>query len=332
MTLERTILIVGYGSVGRRHLRNLQSLGHKNFVILRTGKSTLPDDEIVGIPTEYSLKKALAHRPVATIIANPTALHIPVALAAAEAGSHIFLEKPISDSMVGIKKLQGIVSRKKLVLQVGFQFRFHPGLLKIKSLLEKDAIGSVVSVQARWGEYLPNWHPWEDYRVGYSASKDLGGGVLLTMCHSFDYLRWLIGEVKNVSAVTSNNGGLGIDVEDSADVLLNFKSGIVGNVHLDYLENPGRHYLNIIGQNGVISWDNNDGMVKWFSGKTGKWEKIPAPKDFERNDLFVLEMKNFISCIIKNEQSLCTIGDGIETLKIVLAAKKSVLLKRIVKV
>lgn len=323
------ILIAGFGSIGRRHLRNLRALGHKNFVLYRIGKGTLPDDEIADIPTEYDLTKALSHKPIATIVANPTALHMPVAIAASEAGSHLFLEKPISNNLDGVEELRRLVRSRKLVVQVGFQFRFHPGLRQVKRLLKKKAIGSVVSVQAHWGEYLPGWHQWEDYRESYAAKKKLGGGVLLTLCHPFDYLRWLLGDIGGVSAVQSQNGGLGIDVEDSADVLLQFKSGVIGNVHLDYLENPSQHYLRIIGQKGVICWDNSNGLVK-YSQPNGKWKQLSVGDDFDRNTLFLSEMQHFLSCIIGNEQPLCTLTDGIEALRIVLAAKKSAIDKKLV--
>lgn len=325
------ILIVGFGSMGRRHLRNLKALGYKNFVLYRTGKSMLADDGIADIPMEYDLTKALAHKPVATIIANPTALHMPVALAAAKAGSHLFLEKPISHNLDGVEDLRRVVKKKSLVVLVGFQFRFHPLLQKVKTLLDNNAIGPVVSVQAHWGEYLPGWHPEEDYRQSYSAKKELGGGVVLTLCHPFDYLRWLIGEVESVSALQSQNGGLGIDVEDSADVLLNFKSGQIGNVHLDYIERPVQHSLRIIGQSGVTYWDNSDGLVKWHSQLRGRWKKIEVLESFDRNALFIDEMRHFMYCIAGKEQPLCTLDDGIKALKIVLAAKESAANGRVIK-
>lgn len=304
MALDRPILIAGSGSVGRRHLRNLLSLGHKHILLYRTGKSTLPDDEIADVPQVYDLDKALAQNPIATIVANPTALHMPVALAAAKAGSHLFLEKPISHTMEGVDELQRLVKRQRLIVHVGFQFRFHPLLRKFKRQLEKGVIGPVVSVQAHWGDYMPGWHPWEDYHKSYSAKKALGGGVLLTLCHPFDYLRWLIGEVTAVSAITSRNG-LNLDVEDSSDVLLQFTTGAIGTVHLDYLQQPGQHFVRIIGQRGTIHWDNT------------------KPKGFDRNTMFVDEMRHFITCIKGNEQPLCTLEDGVKALQIVLAAKES---------
>lgn len=328
---ERPILIAGSGSIGRRHLRNLQAVGHKKFVLYRTNKSTLPNDEIADIPTEYDLKKALAYKPAATIIANPTALHMPVALAAAKAGSHLFLEKPISNGLDGVEELRELVGEKSLVVLVGFQFRFHPLLIKIKRLVEEKTIGQVVSVQAHWGEYLPGWHPKEDYRQSYSAREELGGGAILTLCHPFDYLRWMFGEVESVAALEGRTGGLNINVEDTADILLQFKSGITGNVHLDYIERPIKNFLRIIGQSGVIYLNFSDNVVRWHSESKGKWQQLSAPKGFDRNELFLNEMRHFITCITKNEQPLCTLSDGVSALKIALAAKQSIKDERIIK-
>lgn len=331
-TLDGPILIAGFGSIGRRHLRNLKALGHKKFVLYRTGKSTLPDKEIADVPQEYDLAKALTHKPLATIVANPTSLHMPVALAAAKAGSHLFVEKPISHTMEGVEDLRRLVRKNKLVVQVGFQFRFHPLLRQVKRLLEAGMIGPVSSMQAHWGEYLPGWHPEEDYRQSYSAKAKLGGGVLLTLCHPFDYLRWLLGEVAGISALAGRSGGLKIDVEDSADVLLRFKSGVIGNIHLDYLERPAEHFMRIIGQSGKIHWDNADGLVRWYSQlRGGEWEEIKVADDFERNVLFLDEMRHFLGCIAGNEQPLCSLNDGIEALRIALAAKQSAKTGKLVK-
>ncbi len=129
------ILIAGFGSIGRRHFRNLLALGERDIVFLRSQRSTLPDDEIADFPVETDIQAALAHKPDAVIVSNPTALHLDVAIPAAEAGCHIFLEKPISHSMERVGELQAAVQRGGGQVLVGFQFRFHPGLLLIKQWL-----------------------------------------------------------------------------------------------------------------------------------------------------------------------------------------------------
>ena len=326
------LLMAGLGSVGQRHLRNLQALGQQEVVLYRTGRGTLPDEELAGLPTETDLAAALAHRPQAVIIANPTALHLPVALAAAQAGSHLFIEKPVSHSLDGLDQLAAIVQEKELRVLVGFQFRFHPGLRTIKQLINGGAIGPIICAHAHWGEYLPDWHPWEDYRRGYSARADLGGGVILTSCHPFDYLRWLLGEVQTVSATAGQLSGLDLDVEDIADVTLRFASVAIGTVHLDYTQRPPSHWLQVTGQTGTIRWDNADGAVLCYRADQGEWEQIPVPPGFERNTMFLDEMRHFLDCITGWDEPLTNLQDGIRALEIALAAKHSAAEGRVIDV
>ena len=258
-----------------------------------------------------------------TIISNPTSMHMNIALAASKAGSHLFIEKPISHSIEGIYELQEIITENELHAYVGFQFRFHPGILHVKRLLEHEEIGEVLSAQVTWGEYLPNWHPWEDYRKSYSARKDLGGGVVLTLCHPFDYLRWLLGEVTQVTAETGKSGLLDLDVEDSADVTLRFEVGYRATVHLDYLQRPTIHQLRIVGSDGILLWDHADGSVRWWSADSNELPTLTVPRGFERNQLFVDELEHFLQVISGEAESRCSLEDGIRALEIALAVHQS---------
>ncbi len=320
-------LLVGFGSIGRRHLRNLIALGESDIIVLRSGKSTLPVDELVGLTVEYDLQKALSHQPDAAIIANPTALHLPAAIPAAEAGCHLLLEKPISHSLEGLPEFKAALKRGGGKVLVGFQFRFHPGLRKIASLLAEGAIGRAVSARAHWGEFLPNWHPWEDYRASYASLPDLGGGVALTLCHPFDYLRWLMGEVSSMQAMSCSLGGLGVDVEDTVECLLRFQSGAIGSLHLDYIQRPGVHRMEIIGELGTLLWDNADGTARLSSanpdGTPGEWQVFAPPASFERNTLFMDEMRHFLAVIRGEEQSICTLEDSEAALRLALQARQA---------
>jgi len=179
-------LIVGLGSIGRRHFSNLFSLGKKDLLLYRTHKATLPDIDFGDIPCFSDLDAALALKPDGVIVANPTALHLEVAMAAARAGAALLIEKPVSDSLVGLGDLQSALAQSGKPAMVGFHFRFHPVLNKIKTLLESGQLGKPLSARAHWGEYLPGWHPWEDYRRSYAARADLGGGVVNTLSHPLD--------------------------------------------------------------------------------------------------------------------------------------------------
>jgi len=317
------ILIAGFGSIGRRHFRNLRALGEDDFVFLRSRRSTLPDDEIAAYPAERTIDAALAHQPEAVIISNPTALHLDVAIPAAQAGCHIFLEKPISHSMARLDELKMAVARGGGRVFVGFQFRFHPGLQQIAAWLSSGQIGRPLSVRAHWGEYLPDWHPWEDYRQGYSARKDLGGGVILTLCHPLDYLRWLLGEVNGLWAFIGSESDLELQVEDNAEIGLRFASGALGTVHLDYSQRPPSHHLEIIGTQGTIRWDNADGAARLWRAGASAWEVVLPPDGFERNHLFFEKMRHFLAVARGEESPRCTLQDGIRALELALGAHES---------
>jgi len=315
------ILIAGFGSIGRRHFRNLLSLGERDIIFYRSGRSTLPDDELTDFVVEMELDAAFGHRPDAVIISNPTSLHLDVAIPAAEMGCHIFLEKPISHNLDRIVELKSALARGGGQVLVGFQFRFHPGLKKILECLSRNEIGRPLSFRAHWGEYLPDWHPWEDYRKSYSARKDLGGGVVLTLCHPLDYLRWMLGEIDALWAFTSQSGDLNLSVEDTSEIGLRFANGAVGSVHLNYNQQPPVHHLEIVGSKGTIRWDNDNDVVSLFNGVN--WATYSPPKGFERNDLFLAQTQHFLEIIRGENQPICTLDDGIKALELALAVHHS---------
>lgn len=316
-------LIAGFGSIGRRHFRNLRALGERDIVLYRTHHSTLPDDELAGFPVETDLRAALAYGPDAVIIANPTALHMDVAIPAAQYGCHLLIEKPISHSMARVDELRKAADENGVYVLVGFQFRFHPGLQQVRKLLAAGAIGEPLSVRAHWGEYLPGWHPWEDYTGSYAARQELGGGVVLTLSHPLDYLHWFFGEVDALSAYTSQKG-LNLPVEDQAEILLRFKSGILGSVHLDYFQRPPAHWLEIIGSQGALRWDNSDGAVQLAQlGKDGQptaRQTYSPPEGFERNAMFLDELRHFIEVAEGKARPACTLQDGVAALQMALSA------------
>lgn len=317
------ILIAGFGSIGRRHFRNLAALGEDDIFFLRSGRSTLPDEEIDRFPVETDLNPALERQPEAVIVANPTALHMDVAIPAAKAGCHLFLEKPISHSLDGLDDLENAVKQGGGQVLMGFQFRFHPGLQVIKDLLSNEDVGEPLSVRVHWGEYLPDWHPWEDFRKSYSARKDLGGGVVLTLCHPLDYLRWLLGEVQALWAFLGTKSALNLDVDDVAEIGLRFDNGVIGSIHLDYHQRPAAHRLEIVCSRGTIRWDNASGVVEVYDPDIAAWKDYPPPDGFERNHLFLAEMEHFLKVIRGQEDPVCDLRDGVQSLVLALGIHES---------
>jgi predicted dehydrogenase len=316
-------MIAGFGSIGRRHFRNLLALGERDIILYRTSQSTLPDDEIAGFPVETDLQAALAHRPDAVIIANPTALHLDVAIPAARAGCSVLLEKPVAHNLERIDELKAALRQNHAHALVGFQFRFHPGLRQAAAWLADGAIGRPLSARAHWGEYLPNRHPWEDYRLSYSARNARGGGVVLTLSHPLDYLRWLLGDVSGVFAMLGKLSDLEIQVEDTAEISLAFSGGCLASLHLDYNQQPPTHTLEITGTQGTIRWDNADGTAQLYRASSQAWEICPAPQGFERNTLFLDELRHFREVVTGTAQPLCSLEDGEKALALALAVHAS---------
>ena len=317
------ILIAGLGSIGRRHFRNLIALGEKDIALLRSHHATLSDDELAGYPVETNLNDALKkHKPDAVIISNPTALHLDIAIPCANAGCSILIEKPISNSLDQIDQLESALGQGGGRLLVGFQFRFHPTLQKAAQLLKENSIGKPLSFHIQWGEYLPNWHPWEDFKQGYAARSDLGGGVILTLTHPLDYLRMMLGDVDSLWAFTSASN-LGLEVEDAAEIGLKMKSGAIGSVHLDYNQQPPSHRWEIVGSKGTMRWDNASGDLDVFSAEKKDWIIYHPPAGFERNVMFTEEMKHFMAVVQKKEAPICTLDDGKQALRLALAAHES---------
>ena len=329
-------LIAGLGSIGRRHFRNLVALGEKDIVLLRSHRATLPDDELIGYPVETEIQAALErHKPQAVIVANPTALHLNVAIPAAEAGCAVLLEKPIAEDLSRVDELRRAAEKNGQRILVGFQFRYHPTLNKARELIEAGALGNVLTVHAHWGEYLPQWHPWEDYRQSYAAREDLGGGVIRTLTHPLDYLRFLLGEVESLQALSGHVSPLELaGVEDVAEIGLRFSSGAIGGVHLNYFQRPPVHRLEIVGTNGTLRWDNADGILHYYkiSAPFGSYsddapapiiETFAPPEGFERNHLFVAQMRHFLDVTAGKSEPICTLADGIRALELALQARQS---------
>ena len=170
------------------------------------------------------------------IIANNTSEHVKTAIELSKNNIDLFIEKPLSNNTIGIKKLTKLIHQKKLISMMGCNLRFHENIIAIKDLIDKKSIGKIISVQAESGSYLPDWHPNENYKKNYAAREDLGGGVVLTCIHEIDYLYCFFGDVENIFSITGQYGNLNISSEDLSAIVIQFKNGIVGEVHLDYIQ------------------------------------------------------------------------------------------------
>ena len=201
--------------------------------------------------------------------------------------------------------------------------------MKIHALLREDAIGRIISSRAQFGQYLPDWHPWEDYRRSYSAQKKLGGGVILDRIHEIDYMRWLFGDVSELTAMAGHISHLEIDTEDVAEIVLKFANGSIGSVHLDYIRRTYDASLEIVGETGTIRWNYQDHFIEWYVATEKRWQSIKW-ENRDSNQMYVDEMKHFLKVINNQEESICPAREGINVLKIALAIKEAANSKKVI--
>ena len=322
-------LIAGYGSIGKRHLENIMS-NNNSEIIVYSKRKDLSNLTKKNIKIFNSLEKCLAEKPNIGFITNETVHHVPVSKKLANAGLDLFIEKPLSNSTKSISELVKLTKTKKLVTLMGCNLRFHECIKKIKSLIEQEKIGKIISVQVECGTYLPDWHPNEDYSKGYSARDDLGGGVVLTCIHEIDYLYWFFGEVKEVFSFTGKFSNLKIKSDDLSAIIMKFRNNVIAEIHLDYFQKPETRSCKIIGTKGTIVWNSSDNQVKLYNLKNNKWSTKLKIKNYKKNDMYKKELAHFINCIKQKKKSLNDISQGQYVLKIALGIIKSSKLKRVV--
>ncbi len=327
-------VILGAGSVGGRHLRNALSLGHEVVAICDPNPTRLEEIKAVtpGIILTQDEGEALEQQADAALICSPTAAHVHQARNAIRQGLHVFVEKPLSHTLESTDALIEEANANKRVVLVGCNLRFFRSLQLVKRLLDDGRIGKPLAARAQCGYYLPFWHPESDYRTGYSANESAGGGVILDSVHEFDYLRWLFGDVTELFCYAGKVSNLEIDTDDNADILLRFSSGVLANVHLDYLQRTYRRSCELIGEDGVIVWDYITQVVSLYGKKDRHGEVFVESINVERNQMFIEEVKHFIACIEGREKPALGVADARMVLQIALAAKTSAVEGRVVKI
>lgn len=336
------ILFVGLGAIGQRHLRNTRALfPNAELIAFRSSAADHIISEDLSISADEGLAKkfsisifddlddAFKQKPFATIVANPSSMHVLPALKALQLGSHVFIEKPLSTDIPSIKELLHEDKKSNhLISMVGLQMRFHPLIKKLKSILEQETIGKILSVRAEVCEYMPWFHKYEDYRNTYAARKDLGGGVIMSQIHEIDLIIHLFGMPDTVFASGGKVSQLEIDVEDNVDILMTIKEiGIF--LHMDFLQKSKKRVGVIYGESGRIEYDLNKLTLEVITeNKIDSFDWA----DFERNDMFISELKEFFGCATSSVASSINIEEGAKSVFLASLIKESMTTKSLQKI
>lgn len=327
-------LIIGCGSIGQRHIRNFRSLGLTNIIALRSKKGhfqKLPDELDV---TEVSnWDDAINENPDVAIIANPTSLHLEYVLKLLPLVKGIFIEKPLSHSMEGIDKLVSEAAKHKTVLFVGHNLMFHPIVKSIKQFIDSNDLGNILNIQCQFGQWLPDWHPYEDFKQAYYARKDLGGGVALTLIHEIHMAIDLAGDPSEVAGMESVSELLPLNVDVISDVMVRHKSGCVSQIHLDYIQKPPHRSGLLSFERGWISYDYTENRVVAQGVNNDVPFSLWSDDTYDANDMYIDEIKEFIEYVEEHRlKNAFDIESAIESLKIVDALFESHSKKNIVQI
>jgi len=336
------ILIIGLGSIGQRHLRNLKLIESKsNFYAIKSNrkKSTPLLNNLNQVLKGDIKKKYLLtyFNSISEIYKNnikidcafvctPSSKHISQVIELLKYNIHCFIEKPLGSSSKQLSELESLLKKKKkLITMMGFQLRFNPLIEYLNNVIKKKSpIGKLISANIHHGENIKDFHPYEDYKITYAANKKLGGGVILTQIHEIDYFLHLFSEYKitNTTYISSKVSDLDIDVEDifSSNFLLKKnKNNMFCSINLNYFERPKKRKFYLIGNNGSLVACFNTQKIHII--KNGK-EKI-LKFNFKKNDIFIKEIKFFISKV-KSKKIISknlSLYNGIKTLRFALKLK-----------
>ena len=328
-THVKKILIVGLGSIGKRHIKIIHDLFPEITIgLLRHGKCK--EDEIKPYGIEFcfsSIEKVLEFQPDAAIIANPASLHIDIAMPLADAGVHLLIEKPIANNIDGIQSLIDLCSKNGVTLMTAYNLRFLPSLNKFRDFLHQGKIGTLYTAHVEAGQYLPNWRPDLDYRRTVSAQEKLGGGVLLELSHEIDYTQWIFGSVAWVKATVLHQSQLEVNVEDTAHLQLGVngelsEKQLIVTLNIDFIRHDSTRQCHVVGEKGSLLWNGIQGSVEYFPPNGSKWEKLYSNLT-EQNYTYEEEIKHFISSIESGNFPRIRGEDGLKVVSVIEAAKES---------
>jgi len=317
------VLVVGAGSIGRRHASNLAGLGQE-IIVADVRPEALESISHVATATYRSLDEALAaaaswERPAAAVVCTYSNDHVPAALACARAGLHLFIEKPLALSMEGVDELIAETERRGLVSMVGCNMRFHPAVQALREGLA--GLGRPLWADLEFGYYLPFAKP--DPKASYMANRALGGNLIFDDMHELDLATWLVGEVAEVFCARAILDDVVVDTEDSVDMLLRFASGANGRVHMDYLQHGYSRSTKIVCERGTVSWDFAAGRVGIVSVDEPVWEWRPVEVEIIYDKMYVDELEHFARCVAEGLPTMNPLEGSLAALRLAVAADRS---------
>ncbi|MBI2526480.1 MAG: Gfo/Idh/MocA family oxidoreductase [Candidatus Rokubacteria bacterium] len=325
------LAIIGLGSIGRRHLGNFRAVGVETLA----GYDASPAQREAAardfpFATIAPTVEAALEGAQGVAICTPPDSHLAIGRLAAERGAHLMVEKPFAHSVAGVEELLTHCDARRLVVLTAYNWRYWPPMRFAKQLLDEGRIGPVRAARTEYAYHLTIRYPGKDYRNFYMADGAQGGGCVLDESHAIDYMRWLCGEITQVSAVVDRISSLEISTDDIADLTVRFASGTVGNIHMNLFAWNMHGHFELMGEQGVIQWRRFENEIRLFEPAANRWEVYPFA--CQLNDMYVEEARHFLACMRGEATPACDGWDGLKTMRVIAAAQRASVERRWVQV
>ncbi len=320
-------LVVGLGSMGKRRIRNLQYLKEKDIIGFDMREDRRKEaEEKYGIKTFGNIDEAMKQNPGTLIISTPPNHHMEYELLAAKNSKHFFCEAGVFTEK--LEELIKLCKKNKIVAAPSCTFRFNGSVKIIKKLVDKNRIGKIVSLTYHLGQYLPDWHPWEDITEFYAGQKDTAATREMVP-FELEWITWIFGDIKRISCIKGKMSSLKADIDDVYQLILEFKNKIIGNYLVEVISRTPTRIMRIIGEEGTIEWDWMSDTVKVYDAKTKKWTELKEEQGFKekgyvtKEGMYIEEIKHFLNAIAGKEKYMYTLEDDKKILGLLEACEKS---------
>ena len=307
--------------MGKRRIRNLFTLRCHDIIGFDPRSDRRKESEKkYHIETFSSISDALKKIPDVMIISTPPDLHTKYAKIAIKNKIHFFTEVNLSSTE--ISQILKCLSGSKIIGVPSCTMLFHPIIIQLKKLIKKQTIGKVLFIDHHFGHYLPDWHPWEDYRTFYVSKKSTGGAREIVP-FELVWIKHLFPKIKSVSANVKKISNLDVKIDDIYQIIFELRDKILCNLTVDVLTQPSMKETKIVGEKGTIICNYNTGEIK--IGKDEKWktQKIKIGKiapgykgNTGQESIYEDEMRTFIESVKKKKKYPHSFRDELEILKI----------------
>lgn len=320
-------LVIGLGSMGKRRIRNLQYLKKKDIIgwDLKVNRRKECEDKYK-IKTYENINEALTKKPDAIIISTPPNHHLEYQLLATKNKIHFFCEAGIFTN--GIADLIKMIKKQKIIAAPSATWRFNDSIKKIRELVKKEKIGNIVAFTYHMGQYLPDWHPWENISKFY-VGKRKTSATREMVPFELEWLTWIFGDINKISCMKDKISNLKVNIDDVYQLIFQFKSGIIGHLLVDVISRSPTRIIRVVGEKGTIYWDWMEDIVRLYDSNKGKWFEFEEKKGFKENgyaakeNMYIGEIDNFINAINGKEKYIYSLEEDLKILSLLEAAEES---------